>query len=104
MVVLSAWPAEVLMPHTVQSPKSGQSPKSAPSPKSEPVTPRQRQQAFYASSFRGAVNGAMTADHMNPSDPARQLQVSADNTKACAFDSPKTWFDMGETHFQGSGR
>jgi len=73
MVGLQAWPAEVKLPNSVQSPKSSRKP--------EPATPKQRKQAAYASSM-SFDSGSLTADHKNPQDPSRQLQVSTDTEKA----------------------
>eukprot|EP00913_Durusdinium_trenchii_P002826 g2617.t1 len=96
MVGLQAWPSEILMPNAVQSPKASK----------DPVTPRQRKQAQYASSFSN--EGSMVADHQNPGDPSRQLQVSTDTQKARAapvkvrvsLPSPR---DCKATMLQGSG-
>eukprot|EP00435_Cladocopium_sp_Y103_P025929 s2351_g6.t1 len=91
--------AQVKLPNSVQSPKS--------STKPEPVTPKQRKQAAYASSM-SFDSGSLTADHKNPQDPSRQLQVSTDTEKArgpplkvrVSIPSPR---DCKATMLQGSG-
>jgi len=94
MVVSPPWPAEILMPNMVESGTK------------EPVTPRQRKQAAYASSM--SMNGAMVADHKNPSDPKRQMQVTGDiekarSARAVGHHSMPSPRDCKATMLQGSG-